>query len=226
MFKYIDNYLKRHAKATIFIISVAFVAVLGIFDHLIGPELSFSVFYTVPILLSTWHGGRTAGLVISSFAAVSWLAADLTAGHQYSAPFIPFWNSLVRLAFFIIITVLLSIVKNKLALEESLADTDYLTNLKNSRAFYEHVEMESNRSRRYKRPFTIAYIDLDNFKYVNDAMGHEVGDSALKTVAETIRSNVRNSDIISRLGGDEFGCLFNETGYEAAEAIIRNIVQH
>ena len=117
-----------------------------------------------------------------------------------------------------------SLIKSKLAQEEALADTDYLTGLKNSRSFYEHVEKEAVRSRRYGRPFTMAYLDLDNFKFINDTMGHDTGDEVLRSVAAIIKDNLRQSDVSSRLGGDEFAVLFPETNYNAAEAIIKNLV--
>jgi len=218
------NYLKQQTKTSLMLHSIAFTFILGVFDHAIGSQISFSVFYIAPILLATWYRSREAGFFISILAAAVWLTADLTTGQAYRYFLIPFWNAAVRLIFFVTITMLTSMVKEKIELEESLADTDYLTGLKNSRAFYESIDYESARSRRYKRPFAIAYIDLDNFKHINDALGHDTGDDVLRTVADVVKKNVRESDIVSRLGGDEFAVLFPETGYEATETIIRNFI--
>lgn len=112
----------------------------------------------------------------------------------------------------------------KLELEERLADTDFLTGVNNSRSFYEHVESERVRAGRYGRPFTIAYIDIDNFKVINDTYGHDAGDQALQEVARAIQENVRQSDVIGRLGGDEFAGLFPEAGFEASRAILQNLM--
>jgi len=220
----INNFLIRQSKLSLIVLSIIFVLVLGMIDHISGAELSFAVFYIAPILMSTWYHGRNLGIFISVFAALTWLTADLSSGHEYSHSIIPLWNCLVRFGFFIVISLMVNIIRIRLEMEEALADTDYLTGLKNSRSFYEHVEAESLRSRRYRRPFTLAYIDLDNFKYINDAMGHDAGNDVLQKVAKTIRENVRQSDVISRLGGDEFAALFPETGSKAAGAIIRNLM--
>jgi diguanylate cyclase (GGDEF)-like protein len=80
-----------------------------------------------------------------------------------------------------------------------------------------------NRSQRNRRPFTIAYIDLDNFKALNDRLGHKAGDYALITIVSSISKVIRKSDFIARLGGDEFAILFPETDQEAARIIFSKI---
>jgi len=224
MFPTVNNFLGRRSKVSLTVLSITCVLFLGFIDQISGPELSFSVFYIAPILMSTWYTGRNAGIIMSVFAALIWLTADVVTGHQYSHSLIPLWNCLVRFGFFIVITILVYIIRKRLDMEKTFADTDYLTGLKNSRSFYEHVATESLRCKRYRRPFTIAYIDLDNFKSVNDSMGHDSGDDVLRTVAKKIKLSVRQSDVISRQGGDEFAALFPETGYEAAGSIIRNLL--
>jgi len=219
----INNYFHSAAKSLLLLLSLLILLILGFVDYITGEEISFSLFYIIPISLVTWYISMRAGLLTSICAAAIWFIADLKTGHSYSHFLVPIWNSTVRLVFFIIVSSLLSIIKQKLETEERLAGIDYLTGLKNSRAFYELVEIESDRSRRYKRPFTIAYIDLDNFKYLNDTQGHEAGDEALKIISETIKHNVRHLDIISRLGGDEFAIFFPETDFTAAELTIKKI---
>ena len=103
---------------------------------------------------------------------------------------------------------MLLIVRDKLALEESLADTDPLTGLSNRRFFLEQLEREYTRIRRYPECITVVYIDLDNFKYVNDTLGHDTGDELLSSVARTLSESIRESDLAFRLGGDEFAVLF------------------
>lgn len=203
--------------------SLAAVSVLGVLDFLVGPHISFSVFYTLPIMLSAWYGGKRVGLVIAISSAVIWFAADMAAGQQYTNILIPVWNTLVRLSFFLIILWLLLIVNEKLALEESLADTDPLTGLANRRFFLEQLEREYARVQRYPEPFTIAYFDLDNFKYVNDTMGHDVGDELLLTVANTLKSSIRGSDFAARLGGDEFAVLFPMLEKDAVSSVLETL---
>jgi diguanylate cyclase (GGDEF)-like protein len=107
--------------------------------------------------------------------------------------------------------------------EREHAHNDYLTGVANVRHFYVQAQIELARSLRYKRPITIAYIDLDHFKKVNDTLGHSTGDKVLQAVAGTIRSTVRSTDFIARLGGDEFAILMPETSLDQAGIIIRKI---
>lgn len=117
--------------------------------------------------------------------------------------------------------------KRRLALalenEKSLSRSDYLTGLANRRAFEELFEMECKRSRRYNRPITLAYMDLDNFKRVNDGKGHQTGDEVLVAVATTLRSCLRATDCVARIGGDEFAMLLPETDEDAARIIMKKL---
>jgi diguanylate cyclase (GGDEF)-like protein len=103
--------------------------------------------------------------------------------------------------------------------EKEAARTDSLTGAMNSRAFGELATAELHRARRYERPFTIAYVDIDDFKAVNDRFGHSSGDTLLRLVAETMKHNSRAVDVIARVGGDEFVILFPETGPGPAHVV-------
>ena len=120
-------------------------------------------------------------------------------------------------------TILISIIKDKLVLEESLADTDVLTGLANRRFFLERVDTERVRSSRYKETFTIAYIDVDNFKHINDTQGHEVGDEVLIHVSQSILDNVRKSDLAARLGGDEFAIIFPMLSFDQSKITLQKM---
>jgi diguanylate cyclase (GGDEF)-like protein/PAS domain S-box-containing protein len=107
--------------------------------------------------------------------------------------------------------------------ERNLSRIDFLTGIANRRALYEAIEAEAKRSKRHKRPFTLAYLDVDNFKEVNDVFGHEVGDRLLKKVANKIRQVTRETDLVARLGGDEFAILFSAINGEAAVGAVGNL---
>lgn len=205
--------------------SLAFVilVLIGILDHLTGPEISFSVFYLLPIAVVAWFLGSRRGYVFSASGAFVWIIADLSSEPHYSHPLIPLWNALVRMGFFTFTAFLIGELKQRLGNEEKLARTDFLTGSANGRAFYEISEREISRSRRYGHPFTIAYIDVDDFKLINDLFGHLAGDELLRTVARTIRESLRTTDTIARMGGDEFVVLLPETGPEQAEVVSRKI---
>jgi diguanylate cyclase (GGDEF)-like protein len=129
----------------------------------------------------------------------------------------------MEFAFFVVIALLLSMLKRALEHEKELSNTDYLTGAVNSRVFYDSLQTEINRSQRYKNPFTIAYIDLDNFKTVNDEFGHNTGNQVLRFVVNQVRKHLRKTDIVARLGGDEFALLLPETNQESAQIVLAKL---
>ena len=101
-----------------------------------------------------------------------------------------------------------------------------MTGAMNRRYFYELVQMEIDRIRRYSHPFTVVYLDLDNFKQMNDRYGHEIGDEVLRIVASQLKSMLRKTDIVARLGGDEFAILLPFATARRAEAAVCRIHAH
>lgn len=222
LFKYLD----KIPKTVITVIGVSLVILLGAIDHLTGYEISFSIFYLLPVALVSWFDKRSHAVIISILSASTWLWADTTSGHTYSYFAIPVWNSIMRLGFFLMAAFSLSEIKKLLENEQTFARIDFLTGIANSRDFYEMAKIEIDRSVRFGRPFTIAYLDIDNFKQVNDMLGHSQGDNLLQSVAKTIKENIRAIDIVSRLGGDEFAILFPETNEENAKTAINKMQKH
>jgi diguanylate cyclase (GGDEF)-like protein len=104
-----------------------------------------------------------------------------------------------------------------------LADVDSLTGLQNRRRFHELLEREIARANRYERRLALIVFDLDNFKAINDRVGHLFGDLALAEVAKRVQSVVRTADIPCRVGGDEFGVIMPESGLADAELIANRI---
>ncbi len=196
---------------------------LGVLDYLSGFELSFALFYLLPVAVVAWALGARFGALFSVLSAVTWHMTNELAGQVYSSNLIPYWNSATRLGFFFIITVLLSRLRNVVEEHKRLAQRDTLTKSLNSRAFREVANVELVRSRRYERPVTLAYIDLDNFKTVNDTLGHSAGDALLQRVVSVVEAQKRLSDTFARLGGDEFCLLLPETDTIAAQQILPRI---
>lgn len=107
--------------------------------------------------------------------------------------------------------------------ERALAHTDALTGAANRRFFVDMVQREIERARRYAHVFCLAYVDLDNFKTVNDRWGHSSGDDLLRSVVQAMSSHLRATDLLARLGGDEFALLLPETGAEGALTTLRKM---
>ena len=219
----IGGYLAKLPQSILLSIGCVLVLLVGILNHLAGPEHSSPGLYLVPILLVTWLTERWIGFILSILSALTWLIVDLASGTTYSISDIPYWNGVKRLSSFFILTIIVSIVKNTLTQEKEISRIDFLTGIRNRRYFIELVNMEINRARRYEHPFTVVCLDLDNFKMVNDCFGHTTGDILLRLVAHTIRENIRVTDTVARLGGDEFGILMPETGRNMAEVIIQRV---
>ncbi len=113
-------------------------------------------------------------------------------------------------------TQLISYERSRREKAEIEARQDYLTNLANRKAFDEQLRMEEERARRYRRPLSLLMIDIDNFKGVNDSLGHEWGDNVLRMIARTIATTIRQTDFAARYGGEEFVVILPETEVDNA----------
>jgi diguanylate cyclase (GGDEF)-like protein len=213
-----------NSRSTFFWLVTGLVGVIcvGVIDLLTGSEISLSIFYLIPILLVTWFSGRNLGLVMSVASTIMWFSADTLSGRSYSQPIIPYWNAGVRMGFFILMTFLLPVLKER-EHEKKIAHRDDLTGAANRRYFFEAAQAELDRFLRYKHPFTLVYFDIDDFKSVNDQMGHQVGDQLLCSVVHRAELTLRKTDFLARLGGDEFVALLPETGQEQAHNVVSKL---
>jgi diguanylate cyclase (GGDEF)-like protein len=107
-----------------------------------------------------------------------------------------------------------------------LVEHDDMTGLLNRRGFEKELGRQVAHARRYEHPAALLMLDLDNFKEINDTLGHHIGDELVKRIAERLRSRMRGTDLVARVGGDEFAILLPETGHEAAEHVAGEILRH
>lgn len=220
----VKDHLSNLSKPLVITLGVIILGMVGIIDYLTGPNFSLSILYLIPVLLVSWYAGRLPGIAISFACALIWLTASLLGKNYYEYPVVLYWNDLMELAFFLTVTILITALKSSLQREMVLAKTDYLTRLPNRRCFFEFSEKELGRSLRYRHPLTIIYLDIDNFKTVNDTMGHSAGNDLLCLVAETLSRIVRSTDMVARLGGDEFALLLPESDPESARNAVRKVM--
>ena len=197
-----------------------FGAIVAGFHLATGPELSVSIFYIGPVTLVAWSLGRVPGLISAVVAAIVWFVADDWSGAMYSQPLIPVWNALVRLGFFAIIATMTASLHLIVRHYADEARVDELTGVLNRRGFTERASAEIERARRFERPLTLAFIDLDDFKSINDADGHATGDAVLAHVGSMARASLRSIDLIGRIGGDEFALLLPDTSVDEGNATL------
>ncbi|MBI2807858.1 MAG: diguanylate cyclase [Planctomycetes bacterium] len=201
---------------------LALVAIIALLDLATGPELSFAIFYLVPIALAAWWGGFAQGILFSVACAVGWHFVEAADGSTFT-PAIQLWNGTARFGIFIITSSLLSRLRLSLYLEKKLARSDPLTGAVNGRTFYEKFSLTIEHALRANQPLTLAYIDLDQFKWINDNLGHPVGDRLLCDLVRVVQENTRAIDLLARLGGDEFALLLTDCGEADARATLERI---
>ncbi len=213
----LSGFLSNRSTLQITAMALLLVTAIGIVDYLTGYELAFSIFYVIPVGISSWYAGRRIGIPISIISAATWLAGDHLSGHTYSHLALLFWNTSVRLGFFFIIAYLLGHLRNALEFQAFLAQHDGLTGILNARTFRQRCEWVAQLAARHSHPLTLGYLDLDGFKGVNDNLGHGTGDQILRAVATALSDRLRVSDLAGRLGGDEFAVLLPETDLQGAQ---------
>ena len=206
-----------------FALMVAGILSIGLLDLATGIELRVYPLYFLPLSAGAWSLGRRGAWTGSLIAAATWYGSNRLAGMTYSSPMIWSFNLAAQTAAFVTVSLLIARMRTMLDREAELARTDALTGMHNRRAFSDRLEQIAALGRRYKRPLTLAYIDLDNFKCINDRLGHARGDELLCTVAHTIRTGLRESDFAARIGGDEFVICLPETDQDAARVVLERL---
>ncbi len=210
-------------KALVVAAAVLFITLVGYIDYVTGVELRVYPLYFIPVAVTAWWVGLPASLLLSVLAIASWWAANSFGGLTFSSPLIWVLNGAADMISFSVVAGLITFLKRSHDSEHNLARVDSLTGLSNSRAFHEAAALEIERQKRHSDPLTIAYIDLDNFKLVNDRFGHQAGNSVLSKVAESLRMETRDTDVLARLGGDEFAVLLPRTDSSGAGALLARI---
>ncbi len=219
----VPEFLSKQSKRTLLLLGFAFNIAVGIADYATGREIDVDPFYLLPILAVSVFAGFAPGAAMVVVSAAIAVTVDALTMNHYPNITIPLWNAAMTSAAFLFTVRVGMMMKTALERQQELARTDNLTGGMNRRAFNESIDNEIARARRHRHPFAVAYIDLDNFKTVNDQLGHHTGDRLLRQATDEIKNSVRAHDLVARLGGDEFAILLPETGRDAAQAVVERI---
>jgi len=187
-------------------------------------ELRLGILYVIPVLLAAWHDGLGWGVAFAFAPTLLRFRIGIGQLPEATSLEIRVLNEVAYLAVVGVAIAGLSQVRHTQDQLELLATHDPLTSVLNARAFAQELAHELGRNRRYGRPLALIYLDLDDFKQVNDAHGHATGDAVLRLVADAMRGAVRQADVVGRLGGDEFGVLMPETDAGVAHAAASRLV--
>jgi diguanylate cyclase (GGDEF)-like protein len=195
-----------------------------------GMDASASVFlemralYMLPIMTVAWFTGFSVPVVLAAAAASA--AEGVVEAHRRGFDVGTggeTWNSATRLGVYLFAALAVAALRSRLLAEHTRARVDPLTGVANTRRFTEAASAELSRAARYHRPVSLALVDLDNFKAVNDLHGHPAGDRVLAAVAAHLAATVRGTDLVARLGGDEFAVLCPETGTADMHALLARL---
>lgn len=207
----ITAYFRQEPRFAWTVLGVLLAGLAGIGDRtLAGGALLLDVFFLLPIGLASWNAGTGGGASVAVASALVWSVAEL------ASPV----DTITRLLFFLMLPVLLPAVRRERDHERESGQTDYLTRTASKWGFQVLAGMEVQRSQRYKRPFTVAAMDINQFHRINEQFGHHAADNLLRSVARTLKEKVRSSDLVARLGNDEFALFFPETQSEAAQIVL------
>ena len=192
-------------------------------DYFTSYELSLSAFYVLIILAAGWFGGVWWGGLFAFLAMFAEFEIGILTGNPFANNAYYYVSNGNRLFVYLIVAYLTATVRILYDRAQSAARVDFVTGVGNSTGFYENVAIEMARHRRSRAPFSVAYLSCDYFKVINDGLGHREGDRVLMTIAQTLQQNLRLTDVVARVGGDEFALVLAQTGEAEALAVVKKL---
>jgi len=221
--KTIFSILDKRSKSFNWLLSLIFLVFIALVDIATGDIISFEMFFVLPVVFASWYGSNKTNIVFATICTIIWFFSEILMGKFDINIESIFYEGVPHFVVFLGLAVLITNFRDVHRFEAIAADTDSLTGLLNKRGLYAELANELLRCIRYNRIFSLAYLDIDNFKNINDSLGHLAGDKLLIQVADCLKSSLRATDVISRIGGDEFICLLPESDGETAKKAIEKV---
>ena len=218
-----DTRLRALPDWAIFAVGMALVAAVAVFKVTVGHDIPVADFLLIPVAAVGWLVRERVYAYIAA-ACTAAVTVVISVSGQAQAPLgAALAAAGVRFVLYLIVLALLGGIRQMQLAREKEARTDHLTGAVNARAFEDAAGAEIERSRRYGQALSLLYLDVDDFKAINDTFGHREGDSVLAAISHALRCTVRTNDLVARLGGDEFAVLMPESNRFSALAVARRV---
>jgi diguanylate cyclase (GGDEF)-like protein len=210
-------------RKPIWLLGLVGLPILLLLDRRFGIYAEPVVLCGAYVGLAAWLWGRAAGYV-AALGSTAIIIGAIRSQLPTDAPSVALvWLITARPAVFFASALILATLRASLDRERLAARRDMLTGVDNRLAFEEKAETAVRRAKRRHTPLTMAFIDCDDFKTVNDTLGHEAGDELLRVIGQTLRANVRPEDVVARVGGDEFAVVFYDCKTQVPHVVIRRL---
>jgi diguanylate cyclase (GGDEF)-like protein len=221
--------LERLDRLAVLFTALLTIVGVGSIDVLVEKAVHYNFmvgsvfFYLVPIAFVAWTCGTSYARAVTISASITDSFTTLTMAEHRHPVHLLVIEMLLEFTLFSLVAIILIALRKAFDYERSMSRTDPLTSLYNVRGFSEAADQELERMRRYKSPLTVAYLDVDDFKTINDKGGHKHGDDVLAAIGDVLLSVSRAVDTAGRLGGDEFAVLLPETKVEDAAKFVERL---
>ena len=214
----------RLSKRSVFILCLSAIVLIFILDIITPETLRLGALYQLPIFIIAFHNGTTRG---SRFLFLLSSIAQTVTLFSYSIPLSSkIIESIIKPGtIFLIFNLSLHLRIKYLNLIDTVSK-DGLTGLLTGKSFKIMVDQEITRQKRYGGAFSLAYLDIDDFKKLNDTRGHSTGDNALVLIAGILQNSTRETDYAARMGGDEFSLLMLHTNENDCQTLCRHLADN
>jgi diguanylate cyclase (GGDEF)-like protein len=229
MLRKLESYFDSLPRWQVYLYAMLMTGGIGILDYVTGTEISFSIFYLIPVALFTWHNDKAAGYFASVVSALTWFMVEYTSKDSYVQEWIIFWNAGVRLLFFLLATHLLLEIKMRHERENSLMRIDEVTGARNTLFFKEELRNVIKLAARHQHSTVLTRLNLNNFDALNNTLGQSEGNRILQTVVMALTLSVRSTDIVGRMSGNEYAVVLPLTdlaGAKKAFSMLQNKINN
>lgn len=192
-------------------IQIAAAVLMGaifLLDHLVSDQIMVGIYFFIPVAMASWAGGLMSGIVFSLLATVMLISVSFYTGSPLASHSYLYVNTFGFLVVFLAMAYLTAKFSEDHRKLQRISREDFLTGIMNRVGFYDVLNLEIRRQIRFGHPYTLAIINCDNLKAINDTLGHVEGNDLLISVARSLELNTRTTDFVARLGNDEFALLF------------------